>query len=123
MSQLLHQHHTGGSLVWSVLETLADNWQKQLLLLCSERHNIMLTMLELIQCNKLVPSVLIGRTRIGPLVGQSGDDDVPKRNDIQLLIVSWGIVESLRSHECQHANMDDCVDGTTHTKISDLGHE
>ena len=54
----------------------------------------MLTTLELIQCNKLVPSVLIGGTRVGPLMGQSGDDDIPKRKDMQLFIVSWEIVNA-----------------------------
>ena len=62
-------------------------------------------------------------------MGQSGDDDVPKRKDIQLLIVSWGIVESLGSHECLSAfygglsTEGGWVDGTTHTEITDLGHE
>ena len=90
---------------------------------------MVLTTLELVQCNKPVPSVLIGWTRVGSLMGQSGDDDIPKRKYIQLLIVPWGIVESLRSHERWSAfyggllTEGGWVDGTTHSKITDLGHE
>ena len=65
---LVCSQDTGGQLV----ETAAS-------LVYGELHNIVLTTLELMSVRQVwSPSVLSGRTRVGPLMGQSGDDNVPK---------------------------------------------
>ena len=46
----------------------------------------------------IISLVSIGEARVGPLMGQSGED-VAKRKEIQLLVVLWRVVESLRNHK------------------------
>ena len=117
MSQLLHQHHTEGSLVWAVLKILADN---QLLLLSSKLHNIDSWHWSSLNPTSWSPWCFV----VGPLVGQSEEDDTFKQKDI--LIVTWGIVESLGSRECLTAfygrlsTEGGWVDGSTHTRITDM---
>ena len=65
MSQLLHQHCTGGTIVRLFLQTLANYGEKQLLLLCSAHFDVMFTVLQLIQCNELIPSALCGGPGFG----------------------------------------------------------
>ena len=62
-------------------------------------------------------------------MGESGEDDVAKGEDVQCLIVTWRILQSLWSHEGRctfdggFSSEDGWVDGSAHPKIGHFGHE